>query len=351
MKARDTHWDKASTRILNLILALNATPRSFAWIRANVEGYTDGEEPTILRRLSRDLETVSDIGIEIVKVTAPSVSGSGDEERYVIDHAVSDLPDLELSAGEWEVLSLAAQWVPNPSLASTVRAALTKLVTQSPSSAPGPYAGRQGLAGRVSDAQDLSDTDINTLLLALNRNLALSFHYWTARTTEPTERHLDPWAVAAVGGKLYLTGYDRGRDAQRTFRLSRIADFEVGDDIIQHPAPDRPATELVREGLQSSSVLVTARVLFPYTEDGETRAQELRAYASDDAVSEDQDSSPESHPDGTVMSIGPVDRSWLVRQACAYAPDALVLSPPDLVNDVVARLTEARDKFGNGGTP
>lgn len=341
-RALEPHWDPASSRLINLALALRGTARPTAWVTAHVHGYlppltglseeeTKRKQDSARRQFDRDRELLGDIGIEVEKITRTDADGRP-EEHFVIDPEVSDLAELDLTPGQWDALAAAAHWVPNTSLVPEVQAALTKLAVDAPDGAVGPYADAPDMSGRVPDAQDLGNDDINTLVKALDRNLSLTFNYWPSLTSEPKERHLDPWAVAAVGANLYVTGHDRDRGAQRTFRLSRIADLEVGTDIIRHQAPDLPGAVLVAEGLQATFGVVTARVLFRDA-DG---AQELRAMAN---------GPEEPHPEGTVRTIGPVARSLLLRKACEYAPDALVLSPPDLVTDVVKQLSGALETF------
>ncbi|MGO1949575.1 MAG: helix-turn-helix transcriptional regulator [Mycobacteriaceae bacterium] len=333
-RAREVHWDKATTRVLDLVVALDDRPRSLSWIHLNVRGYTTGDIDAVRKRFDRDRRLLAGVGIELAEATG--VDGDGAPEvQYRVDRDLSFLPDLGITPGEWDVLSPAARWVPNGSLTAPVQRALTKLAAIAPEPSSGTIGDVGNVTGQVPDAQDLTDDDIATLHRALDRNLTLDFHYWPALTETPQDRHLDPWAVAAVGGKLYLTGFDRDRGAQRTFRLSRVADLSVGSDIVRHGPPDRPASALVTEGLQASSVMVTAQVLFR----GEG-AQELRALGR---VGPDDGS---AHPDGTVLTVGPVERTWLVRQACAYAPDAIVLSPPDVVADVVSQLELAAARFG-----
>ncbi|HIW91229.1 MAG TPA: WYL domain-containing protein [Candidatus Corynebacterium avicola] len=347
----EPHWDAASSRLINLVLALRGTARSTAWVTDHVHGYlppltglsdedTKRKQDSARRQFDRDRELLGDVGIEVEKITRTDSDGKP-EEHFVIDPEVSDLAEFDLTPGEWDVLAASAHWVPNASLVPEVQAALTKLAADAPDGGVGPYADAPDMSGRVPDAQDLGNDDINTLVKALDRNLSLTFNYWPSLTSEPTERHLDPWAVAAVGANLYVTGHDRDRGAQRTFRLSRIADLEVGTDIIRHPAPDRPGADLVAEGLNSSSGVVTARVLFRDDGASASGAQELRAMAT---------GPEEPHPEGTVRTIGPVARSLLLRKACEYAPDALVLSPPDLVTDVVKQLSGALETFSADST-
>lgn len=330
----DVHWDPAASRLLNLILALLDRPRSLVWISDHVEGYS-GEPDTVRKRFDRDRETVAEIGLVVTE--GPGVDTDGAPElHYGIDHAASFLPDtadLAVTPDQWEILAPAARWVPNKSLTAPVRHALQKLAAHVPASTTIAGGGdTDALSAQVPDAVDFTDADIRALNLALDRNLSLTFNYWAALTEQPRQRSMDPWGVAAVSGKLYLTGYDLDRNAQRTFRLSRIADVHVSASLIRHPAPPSTVSDLVVDGLQASSTMVTARLRFVGS-----GAQELRSLVQHD------DTGPEA-------TIGPVDRRWLLRTAASYAPDVLVTDPPDLVADVIAHLEDAVETFtGRGG--
>lgn len=321
----EVHWDPAASRLLNLVLALTDRPRSVGWIRTHVDGYT-GDAETVRKRFDRDRALIDDLGLVITETTGTDTDGHP-ELQYGIDPTSSFLPDLTVTDAQWQALRPAAQWVPNQSLAAPVRHALQKLSTVAPASDTD---GGPGFSAPVPDAVDLTDADIEALNIALDRNLSLRFNYWPALTKDPQVRHLDPWGVAAVDGRLYLTGHDNDRDGQRTFRLSRIADLEATATLIRHHAPDRPVAHLVGEGLRASSTTVTARVRF--LTDG---AQELRAAAT-----------PAGHGEYTV---GPVDRRWLIRTAASYATDALVVDPPDVVADIITHLEDAVRTFGRRG--
>lgn len=326
----DVHWEDASARILNLVLALLDRPRSLEWVRARVDGYS-GDPETVRRRFDRDREIIDDLGLVLRESEGTDAEGRT-ELRYHLDPEVSFLPDpVAVDAAQWDLLAPAARWVPNASLQVPVIHALQKFAAHVPAGgASGAAGGSDAVAASVPDAVDLTDADIGALHRALARNLTLTFHYWRALTEQPQVRTVEPWGVGAVDGKLYLTGHDVDRDAQRTFRLSRIADLEVTADLVRHPAPDRPVTQLVTEGLTASSTLVTASLRF--TGDG---AQELRSLTGGDT--------------GQDVRIGPVDRAWLVRTAASYATDVLVTDPPDLVADIITHLEDAVGTFGLAG--
>jgi len=319
------YWEEGASRILNLLVTLldSRTPRSTGWIREKVGGY-EGTADTVRKQLERDRLILRQLGVQVTVESATDDEGLT-EKRYSVDRETSFLPEFRFTPGQWAAVSAAGRWAMEPELAALVRAAVTKLTPAGPVSVGGPAP----VVGALPDTTDLTDDDIRTLTRSLDQGHLLRFNYWPSPTAEPRERTLEPWGVAAVDGRLFLTGHDVDRGAQRTFRLSRIADLEPVPATRSVPVPDRPVRELVIEGLEAASSLVTATVLFC-----NGRAQELRARAVGDPV---------LHREGEVLTVGPVDRLWLVRTAAAYAPDAVVLGPDDIVGEIVTLLRHARD--------
>ena len=181
---------------------------------------------------------------------------------------------------------------------------------------------------------ELDPRSVDAIFRATQRGLRMTFWYYPAYLVEPEQRTLDPWAVAGIDGRLYVTGFDVDRGAQRTFRLARLSDVRAEAQFVEHPAPTDPATgqpvpagELIRRGLAGHQTKVTASVLFT----GE-RAIELQ-----DMARELRDT-----PDGRVGTVGPVDRDWLVQTAASYAPDAVLLEPQELVVEVLDLLQRAQ---------
>lgn len=59
-----------------------------------------------------------------------------------------------------------------------------------------------------------------TLSQAIRERRVVCFEY--PGSGELTERSVDPWALSVQGRALYLWGWDLDRNAERTFRVSRI---------------------------------------------------------------------------------------------------------------------------------
>lgn len=59
--------------------------------------------------------------------------------------------------------------------------------------------------------------------------------YRSVAKEETTERDIEPWSVFAALGRWYVLGHCRLVDDQRTFRIDRIKELEVEDEVFQRP--------------------------------------------------------------------------------------------------------------------
>ena len=69
---------------------------------------------------------------------------------------------------------------------------------------------------------------------AANQNV-VHIEYRSVAKEEMTERDIEPWSVFATLGRWYVVGHCRLVDAQRTFRIDRIRQLEVLDEIFERP--------------------------------------------------------------------------------------------------------------------
>ena len=94
---------------------------------------------------------------------------------------------------------------------------------------------------RTDDSGNLVGQVGTRVLLTLAeaaRDRHLSTFSYTSRQGGTTQRHVQPHGLVALGGRLYLSGYDVDRQALRTFRLDRMKEvhqldetFTVPDDV------------------------------------------------------------------------------------------------------------------------
>lgn len=75
---------------------------------------------------------------------------------------------------------------------------------------------------------------------AVSDHRVVRLTYWSASKDETTTRDVEPWTMRRVGGAWYLQGYCRSATDTRSFRLDRIRQLEVTDEV----APDPPEGEI-----------------------------------------------------------------------------------------------------------
>ncbi len=320
-------WQQGASRVFNLVIGLlNApSPRPTAWVVKNIAGYS-GQLKSRERVFHRDRESLRQLGIQL------SHENREGQDYWLLRPEQVFLPDLALTEAELQVLATATQWARQP-----VDSAMAGPTAQAQLKLAGAGLSRvenSAVVQPVPDMVELDPRSVDAIFRATQRGLRMTFWYYPAYLVEPEQRTLDPWAVAGVEGKLYVTGFDVDRGAQRTFRLARLSDVRAEAQFIEHPAPTNPATgqpvpaaELIRRGLEGHQTKVTASVLF--TGEGAIELQDLARDLRET-------------PEGKIGTVGPVDRDWLVQTAASYAPDAVLLEPRQLVGDVVDLLQRAQ---------
>ncbi|MEO3885233.1 WYL domain-containing protein [Nonomuraea sp. B5E05] len=209
---------RKTERLLNLVICLLATrrPLSAEQIRHAVPGYDRDGDEAFQRMFERDKNELRELGIPIDVVRDPWE----DEPGYRIERQSYELPEITLEPDEAAVLGLAAQVWQRASLAEAASGALLKLraggvATDQP---VGAAMGGGALELRV----DTRDPAFPALWNAVRDRRVVRFDYRGAGSEEVRTRTVEPWGVVSRRGRWYLAGFDRGRDAPRAFRLSRI---------------------------------------------------------------------------------------------------------------------------------
>lgn len=201
-------------RLLNLVFALMGTHGSISRsdIRATVAGYETSESDEAFERMfERDKDELRSMGIPVETV----FDAFGDALGYVIAPSTYAFIDLQLTARDLTVLSIATQVWDEAVLSHAARTALRKIETRGGlTPAPSPLV--QGVA-RVR-AQDGA---IIPLLNAAREKRVVTFSY-KALGQESEKRSVEPWAVICRHGNWYVVGYDQVKEEERTFKLSRI---------------------------------------------------------------------------------------------------------------------------------
>jgi proteasome accessory factor B len=203
-------------RVTNLVTFLldRREGATFAQILEEIPGWPPGDEAR-RRAFERDKRVLRDEGIPLIE----------DKGRYRIPPEEFYLPHLELSADEQVALRLAVAAVPGSSESGGF--ALSKLFLGSVGGADEPVPVVAAL-----DEQPL----LPTLHTAIRTRSPIRFAYEGSDDT----REVEPALLFFREGNWYVTGHDRARNAQRSFRVTKM----IGDVELLEPggfeAPERP---------------------------------------------------------------------------------------------------------------
>nr|WP_198428942.1 WYL domain-containing protein [Nocardia bovistercoris] len=315
---------------MNLVIALLST-RQFLTaerIRDSVAGYEESaSDEAFSRMFERDKNELRDLGIPL---EVGQVSRYSTVEGYRINRDAYELPDIDLTDEEAAAVAVAVQMWESPELAAAAEGALLKL------RAAGVHVETDAAVASVPAVPARtrgSEPVLGKLLAAIDAGQAVRFEHRGAVNAPYLMRDVEPWGVVTRHGRWYLVGHDRGRDATRSFRLSRI-----GDDITAYGpvnAVRKPEgvdlRTIVDRVTSTAPVSGTATVWV-----AEGRGRELRRLGK---VAGQRGVGARV---GTVLEVPVRSWDWVARLITGLGADALVLEPEELRADVIARLRSVR---------
>jgi proteasome accessory factor B len=320
---------RRTERLLNLVICLLSTRRYLTKeeIRASVEGYSEGQD-AFERAFERDKEELRELGI-------PLEIGSNDplfddEIGYRIRRDAYELPPIALDADEIAVLGLAARFWQRVTLADASSRALVKLK----STATEPAAELVGIEPLV--VRDERGFDV--LWEAVNDRCVVEFDYRT-RDGSISRRTLEPWGLVSWHGRWYVVGHDRGRDAERVFRLGRVQGeiTPVGKPGAFDPPAKLDLRAAVREFEGPQPDRGTAELLVRSGAGVGLRRRATHAPAASDGAA----------PDGWDRLLVPYrDDFALAEEVLGYGPDVVVLAPAEVRRLVRERLAAVAQPAG-----
>ncbi|HSF26023.1 MAG TPA: WYL domain-containing protein [Actinomycetes bacterium] len=201
-------------RLLNLTIALLATRRflSREEIRTMVPGYSERDE-AFERAFERDKDDLREMGIPIE--TGSNSALFDDEPGYRIRRDAYALPEVTFTGDEMAVLAVAAQAWSHAALGAPAASALRKLKAYGVGLDDVVVA---GLAPRV----ETREPAFARLWEAVRDARPVRFGYRRSGADTTEERTVEPWGIVSWRGRWYVVGHDRGREATRVFRLSRV---------------------------------------------------------------------------------------------------------------------------------
>jgi proteasome accessory factor B len=316
---------RKTERLLGLVVCLLSTTRYLTadQIRQAVPGYPEPDE-LFKRMFERDKEDLRDLGVPL----ETGLNHPFDEDLgYRIRRQAYELPELRLEADEAAVLGLAARVWRRAELAGAAAGALLKL------RAAGIDTAGSGAADERPSGQDIEprlgtpEPAFGPLWEAVRDRRPVTFSYRAAGRSDPQQRELEPWGVMNRHGRWYVAGRDRGRNATRVFRLSRIAGpvkFCGPSGSVTVPA-GVDVRELVRDW---DSV--------PAPE--HTAVLRVRAGAGVGLRRHAVSVRPDGSPGWELVTTRFGDVSRFADYAATFGSDAVVLDPPDLREAVIRRL-------------
>jgi proteasome accessory factor B len=317
-------------RLVNLVIALLST-RGYLTaekIRTSVAGYSDSPSVEAFSRMfERDKNELRDLGVplEVGRVSALDPS-----EGYRINRDAYSLPPVELTADEAAAVAVATQLWESPELITATQGALLKLRAAGVDVDPLDIGAQVAIASPAGVPGLRGSEDVLGILLsAIDSRQAVQFPHRPSRAEPYTTRTVEPWGVVTEKGRWYLVGHDRDRDDTRTFRLSRIsAEVEPIGPPGAVTVPDHvDLRKIVADSVAETPTGVQATV---WVADG--RATALRRAGTSAGARQLGGRGGEV----IALDIGSADR--LARDIAGYGADAVVLEPPSLREDVLARL-------------
>ncbi|NUP45787.1 MAG: WYL domain-containing protein [Catenulispora sp.] len=319
-------------RLVNLVICLLASKQYVTKerLRATLEPYRECPTDDAFERMfERDKDELREMGIPLETGTNSALFE--DEIGYRIPKDSYNLPEIRLERDEAAVLGVAARFWQQAVLASDASSALLKLKSA------GVEVGDVSQSG-IEPRVRTETVAFEPLLQAICDRRPVAFHYRKSGEVDPAERRVEPWAIDSWRGHWYLAGYDRGRGADRMFRLDRI----VGEVVLLpghllEPVPD--------------DMDVHAKVAdFAWRQNRNVGTATLRLRADTGFLlrrraTECEPELRDGEPTGWDVLTVPRNTGmagWLAE----FGPDVQVLEPPELRAAVVARLRAA--VAGNG---
>ncbi len=308
-------------RLLNLVaLLLEArTPLTFEQIREVLpDAYGQQDKDSAKRMFERDKDTLRDYGVPLDLVGTDIWDV---EQGYTISKEAYYLPEIAFTPQELAALFVAAQTGGGTDPAEQ---AVRKLL----------YGADGGVLAGLAGGPMATGTPGALLLAAADaaqRRRRVRFGYRTSKGAA-TDREIDAYAMLCRGGHWYLVGRDVERDAVRAFRLSRLTSdvVDVGEGA-EPPASFRAADHVLAGPWGVGEPSARATVAFA----PEVVWWATAGLAGAAAGSPRDDGWTEvTVPLGDVSELG----GWILQ----FGPDATVVAPGELRDEVLARLEAIR---------
>lgn len=303
-------------RLLNLVFALMATTHAVprAVIRDQVPGYSEApSDPAFERMFERDKDELRSMGIPVETV----LDDFGEVQGYRIVRDAYAMPAMDLTLEERSAIAVAAQVWGHAQVAPVAGTAVRKM--QSVSVDPSSWS-PSDLRGDVR--LTTSDAALLPLMSAIRASVQVVFDYRAPAADEAARRTVSPWRLVAREGRWMLIGFDHDREAQRTFRVSRML-----GTVRVTARPARSAEDVDGGAVEADPANVVARVRVAA---GHGAALRRAAVPAGSGWEVDE------------FDVAVTSMDDLVSIVCAAAGQAVVLSPPEAATAVLQAFRDIR---------
>jgi proteasome accessory factor B len=319
---------RRTERLLSIVVLLLSSRRYLTaeQIRASVSGYPDAGE-SFKRMFERDKEELRELGIPLE--TGKS-SALDDEIGYRIRRQDYELPEIHLTPDEAAVLGIASRVWQSAELAGAAAGATLKL-----KAASGDIDGEEDVqrpSRSIEPRLTTQEKAFGPLWEAVRDRRPVTFSHQASGRPDAIKRELEPWGVVNRRGHWYVAGHDRGRNAPRVFKMSRI----TGPVKLSGP----PGSVKVPDGADVSEMVKAWDRTPPRDRTAVLRIRAgtglpLRQWARDVAAETD------GAPGWDRVTLSFADVGWYADYLAEFGPDIAVVDPPDLREAVITRLKGA----------
>jgi proteasome accessory factor B len=310
-------------RLMNLALCLLGARRPLTKreLRGSIEAYLEaGTDDAFNRMFERDKDDLRELGLVI-----DTVDNLDGDAGYLARRDSNRLPPVTLDAAEATALGLAARVWQQARLAGAASGALHKLRA----------AGGMPQAEEAASYEQLHpmstlepriparEAAFEPLMLACRDRRLVLFDYRRSNAAHAERRQVEPWTLECWRGHWYLAGFDRDREAERVFRLSRITGaVRSRAAAFTAPVPDQVTVRETVGRWAGESASRTARIRLRTGSGYPLRARAVSVREAGDGWEE------------LEVPYGHGLDAWLTE----FGPDVVVLEPAELRADVVDRL-------------
>ncbi len=250
------------------------------------------------------------------------LSFEGDTVTVVFDAGMTR--PLRLSHGEAGALAVALRALAE--VGGLVERDVVERALAKVEAAAGGSSGPSAVAVGIEHADENSAATTASLAAALGTHRAVQLRYYTASRDQVSDRVVEPRQLLVVDGRTYLEAWCRRAEDVRLFRVDRVEQVTVLDEQV----PVAPVAELsaAEDPFGLGAELPLARL--------ELARQHawVAEYYPVESVEQAADG-------GVVVALRYTDTEWLLRLVLGLGAGAQLLTPVELVAELVVRAEQA----------